>query len=340
MKDKNNNNFDNLKKQNHYLIIKKKENDNKRKATRKNIKILLLTKIEKLRNFISNQLYPSHFSCIFCGEEITKHNQYNTCEKCYKNLPFIKNKQICLICGSPIKSLAEICEHCYNKRPYYNFARAVFEFDSEISKLVQAFKYNNSKYLFKPLSFYMANIYKNNDFNCDFIVPVPLSKEKYTERGYNQSLLLAKQLSYRINIPIKENLVVKIRQTLSQTMLKSSERKINLENAYEVTNRKEIKNKTILIVDDVMTTGSTINTISKLLINYGAKEIQVLTLAKTNLYKTKKETQNKQFLNLIFDKLEKLEIKYKNKRLKRKELKTLNKQLKSIKEKYEKHIKE
>ena len=281
MKEKNNNNFDNLKKQNHHLIIKKKKNDNKRKETRKNIKILLLTKIEKLRNFISNQLYPSHFSCIFCGEEITKHNQYNTCEKCYKNLPFIKNKQICLICGSPIKSLAEICEHCYNKRPYYNFARTVFEFDSEISKLVQAFKYNNSKYLFKPLSFYMANIYKNNDFNCDFIVPVPLSKENYTERGYNQSLLIAEHLAKLTNKPLLEKSLIRVKDTDTQTNLTRKERNENLKDAFKVTKRKDIKDKNILLIDDVLTTGATVNNCCYKILNAGAKSVFVATVART-----------------------------------------------------------
>ena len=294
-----------------------------------NKKLILKSKLNKFKEWIIELIYPSNFSCIFCDEEISKLNKYNTCENCLKSLPIIKNQQYCAICGVPIKSVADICDYCFEKRPYFNIARAKFEYCDDVSKVIQNFKYNHAKYLFKPLAHFLADVYYENNFDCDYIIPTPLTKAKFKERGYNQAFLLAENLGKIINKPVRPDLVVKIRNTISQTMIKG----------LESPNRKEIRGKRILLIDDVMTTGSTLNTIAKLLKNYKAKEVMVITLARTNFYRAfaKRPFSLSHYIKIKYTKLKE---KYKFHRLKIKLKKELNLKIKNIKKSYQKHINE
>lgn len=253
-----------------------------------NVKMKSNIKIyEKYKSFsekILNILYPTDIKCIFCGDELSETTEACTCEKCLKNLPFIDNENICKFCGVPVKSLVSICEVCYEQMPTFKLARAPFEYTGNIKFIINRFKYNNGKYLAKPLSYFMAETYFQNKFNCDFMIFIPLTKEKLKKRGYNQAELLANELSKRINLDVKKDVILKVKNTLTQTKLTRFERKINLENAFKISNKNALKKKSILVVDDVFTTGTTTEHISKLLMKAGAKSVKILTLAHTNFY--------------------------------------------------------
>lgn len=239
-------------------------------------------------------LYPTNIKCIFCGDELSSISAFCTCEKCLKNLPFIDDNNICEICGMAITSLAKICDTCHEKKPAFKLARAPFEYTGLIRFIINRFKYYNEKYLAKPLSHFMHEIYLKNNYNCNLILFSPLTEEKQKSRGYNQAELLAVELAKFLNLEVKNNIIFKVKNTLTQTKLTKPERKINLENAFVVKNKKQIKNKSILLVDDVFTTGSTVNHISELLIKSGAKEVKILTLAHTNFYN--KSTEQEKFV--------------------------------------------
>ena len=247
-----------------------------------------------------NTMYPIGIKCIFCGYELSSKTDTCTCEKCQKILPFIDDKKICEICGNPIKSLAPICETCHEKKPSYIIARAPFEYTGKIKFIISRFKYNNEKYLAKPLSYFMAQVYLRNNYNCDLIIYSPLSNEKLKKRGFNQAELLANELSERLNLEVKKDIIIKVKNTITQTKLTQFERKINLKNAFTISNKKQIKNKSVLLIDDVFTTGTTVQHISTLLINSGAKEVKVLTLAHTNFY-NKQNHEPKKYLITNFD---------------------------------------
>lgn len=117
--------------------------------------------------------------------------------------------------------------------------------------------------------------------NYDYIIPIPLHKYRNRERGYNQSFLILKALAKKNkNIIIRNNILQKQRNIKPQSSLNKLERKNNIKNAYTITNKLEIKNKKILLFDDVFTTGSTTNECSRILKENGAKKIGVLTIAK------------------------------------------------------------
>ena len=115
----------------------------------------------------------------------------------------------------------------------------------------------------------------------DIIIPVSISKQRFKERGYNQTLLIAKELASNIEkLELKNDVLFKIKNTAPQSTLNKAERKSNLKGAYAVKNETVIKNKKVLILDDVYTTGSTAKECSKLLKSAGVKHIGVITIAK------------------------------------------------------------
>ena len=115
---------------------------------------------------------------------------------------------------------------------------------------------------------------------CDTIIPIPISKKRNKERGYNQSLLIAKELSKKLRIPVSSKCLYKIKNTIEQSKLNKSEREKNIQNVYELKNKEVLNNKTVLLIDDIYTTGNTVNEASKILKNANIKSIIVLVIAK------------------------------------------------------------
>lgn len=116
-------------------------------------------------------------------------------------------------------------------------------------------------------------------WETDFIIPVPLHPEKEKKRGFNQAGLLARELATRTQIKLVEDQLVKVRRTLAQTSLEAKGREKNLKGAFEVRNKEKIKDKIVLLVDDVFTTGSTLQACSLALRKAGALEVRALTVA-------------------------------------------------------------
>ena len=114
----------------------------------------------------------------------------------------------------------------------------------------------------------------------DIIIPVPISKKRKKERGYNQSLLIARKISSKEKIKLGDKVISKVKNNNTQSKLNKEERAENVKNVYKITSNKEIINKNILLIDDIYTTGATLNECSRMLKQAGAKKIDVLTIAK------------------------------------------------------------
>ncbi len=141
----------------------------------------------------------------------------------------------------------------------------------------------------RPLAKFLEKEYlliKDKIKPVDFIIPIPLSKERFKKRGYNQSELLACELSQLIDIPTNTEIVERIKNTETQTKLSFVERQENLNGAFKVTSRAKVKNKSFILIDDVLTTGSTVSHCAEVLKRAGAKAVYVLTVATTNSDKT------------------------------------------------------
>ena len=232
-------------------------------------------KLKKCLNF----LFPVNLTCNLCGREIFSGEHF--CEDCENQLP--KNDQIiCNHCGRKVLNAEEYCNSCKGRETHFEKARSVFDYKEPIKGLIYQLKYNGKRYLAQIFASRMAMLYITNYYNCDFAVSVPMSEQRLKVRKYNQAHLLAECLCEKIGIPFEDDLILKIVETERQTGLSASVRKQNLKGTFKITDKKRVKDKRILLVDDVMTTGATVECISELLIKGGAKEVLVLTVASVN----------------------------------------------------------
>lgn len=225
-----------------------------------------------------NTLYPDNFTCNFCGDEIFDGDDKATCENCKSNLPFCTGK-ICKKCGDIINNEATYCEMCKAEEKLFKFNRSIFLYDDKIANAIRDFKFDNAKYWNKCFAGYLFDAYKFYGYNCDVICYVPMHKKRQQMRGYNQSELLATRLGQLLNIPVSYENLVKAKDTKNQVDLNFKQRKENLKDAFEVLNKSEFKNKNILLIDDVYTTGSTLNNCTVALKKAGAKAVYCLTIA-------------------------------------------------------------
>ena len=234
--------------------------------------------ILKIKEYLSNIFYPKHIKCICCKSEIEKQNIYDMCDKCYKTLPLIKHN-FCTRCGLQFEKDGKgTCLNCKANNFSFTLARSSVTFDKHVVPIIHKFKYAKYKFLAEPLSHLLHDTLIQQNWNIDTICYVPLYEKREKDRGYNQSRELATELSKLTNLNIFHN-IVRIRNTPTQTSLSRRERQENVKDCFKVINSKDIKGLNILLIDDVFTTGSTSNEISKELIKAGANKIYVLTVA-------------------------------------------------------------
>lgn len=234
--------------------------------------------ISKIKQNLINTFYPKHIKCICCKDEIVTQNVYDLCENCYNNLPFIQT-HFCNRCGLQFEKDGNgVCLNCKTTNFYFELARSAVNFDGKIVNTIHKLKYARYKFLAEPLSYLLYDLYLLQNWKIDLICYVPLFEKRENERGYNQSRELATHISKLTNINICHD-IIRIRDTPTQTKLSRKERQENVKDCFKLLNPKQFKNLNILLVDDVFTTGSTTNEISKLLKHYGANKVYVLTVA-------------------------------------------------------------
>ncbi|HEY8390319.1 MAG TPA: ComF family protein [Clostridia bacterium] len=230
----------------------------------------------KIFRFFQKIFFPADFKCIICDKDIFSDSKYCLCNDC--KLEF-NDQNFCQKCGTVIDNMASFCEDCKKYKPHYNIARSVLIYEGNAQKLIRGYKYGNKKYLYKPLGEMMSDYFQKLNLNIDLIVPAPISQRRLKERGYNQSLLLAKVISQNHNIPLEINLLHKIKNTPYQARSTREERFSQVKGVFMASDDIDIKDKHILLIDDVMTTGATVDELSRLILKKGAKEVNVLVLA-------------------------------------------------------------
>ena len=241
---------------------------------------------KKVLGILSNLFFPEKIKCIFCGKDVPNFEEKPFCEHCQKTLPF-NNGHKCKVCDSEIMGEGTVCDFCKSKHKAFDNSCAVFKYEGIIRTTVLRFKSDNAKYLAKPMAALMERALPENMRDFDLIVPVPLSAKSLKKRGYNQSALLANEIAKIVGKPATTDLLVKNRETLPQKTLSFKERQANLNNAFHITRKADIKNKTILLIDDVMTTSATANICSNLLKKH-CKKVYVLVFARNTINFDKK----------------------------------------------------
>jgi ComF family protein len=199
------------------------------------------------------------------------------CPDCQARVPRI-HKPFCEKCGIPTKG-ADLCEKCKSNPPAYRMMRSWAVFDSPIQNGLHTMKYRRNIGLGEAIAMQTADFVHSLHWQLDVLIPVPLGKKRLKERGYNQVALVARPLAYQIGIRYEPDALWKTRETRSQVGLTISQRSENVQNAYQADSTV-VKDKSILIMDDVATTGSTISACTAALRSAGAQEVYVLTIAR------------------------------------------------------------
>jgi competence protein ComFC len=209
------------------------------------------------------------------------------CVDCLKKIVILGQKYTCPICGD-ISTRGKICIACQTNRPFFNQLRSWGIYTGVLKKAILKIKFNHGLGLTSYFINVCVEFIKAWEINIDIIVPIPLSKKRLHQRGYNQSALIAKPISNDMDILYKPSAVSRIKETIPQVGLTAKEREENVFDAFEC-NPSIVQNKSILLIDDVTTTGSTLNECSKALRNFGAKNIYCFTLARTPFAKNQFE---------------------------------------------------
>lgn len=206
------------------------------------------------------------------------------CSNCIGKIDFIK-APYCTSCGIGFSRnySSNICAYCLSNPPLFSQARSVFLYNENSKKLIQKFKFCDAIHPAKLYGQWMVSAGHDILPSIDLIVPVPLHRKRLFLRGYNQSSLLASVISNYTNIPVNHILLHRIKNTLPQSQLLSPHKRIlNVKRAFKIYHAEDIKNKTILLIDDVITTGATVTECTKILMQNHASSVHVLTLSMTS----------------------------------------------------------
>lgn len=223
-------------------------------------------------------ILPPH--CPICKKSLQ--SSHALCPECFAQIRFV-TEPLCVRCGRPFEFQVPeepLCGVCCTKEPLFKKARTAFVYDSFSRELILPFKHGDKTEFTPLLTTFLMRAGAELLSETDIILAVPLHKSRLIKRKYNQAGLLAKSLSEKAHKPYLSTVLVRKKATLSQGHMRREERKHNVAGAFEVKHANLIKHKRILLIDDVYTTGATLNECAKVLLKKGAKSVSYLTLAR------------------------------------------------------------
>ncbi|MBE5939375.1 MAG: ComF family protein [Lachnospiraceae bacterium] len=230
--------------------------------------------ISKIKNQVEGLLYPS--ACIVCGEE-TKGEL--VCTYCTDKVLLIKEPK-CMKCGKHIDDeYKEYCPDCLTASHLYRKGIGAFEYNEYLKETLYDLKYHGTKYVGRLMGKEIAKKYRHDilEWEADCIVPVPLHHKKERKRGYNQATIIAEAIGNELHIPVRDDILLRSVNTVPQKELSKEERIKNLENAF-IIRENVVKLEKIIIVDDIYTTGATIDRCAKVLLESGCKEVYYIAV--------------------------------------------------------------
>lgn len=224
---------------------------------------------------VVNLIYPRR--CPVCDDLVSLEDGL-ICKECVSKIKYIKTPR-CRKCGKQLYDESVMfCKDCENRKHNYDYGYALYDYRS-MNRSIYRFKYNKRSEYAK---YYAKDIYRHlgvelRGLDADALIPVPLHKSRENMRGYNQAELLAKELSKLTGIPCYSDLIKRVKNTVPQKELDDRERQNNLKKAFHITSDVVKLNKTI-VVDDIYTTGSTVDAVAKELRQHGVGKVYYLAL--------------------------------------------------------------
>lgn len=238
--------------------------------------------VRDIRDGLLDLIYPSDIYCISCNKPIEPGMPYSLCGDCIRLIPWA-NEYTCNCCGKLLTAWygSETCTDC--RRLAHSFVRGYTcaQYDGTIRELLLQFKYHEKGFLFLKLGEIMADRMALTDVNEDLIFPVPMYRRKEKKRGYNQAALLAAEVARYRGVTHRKDILLRREDTAPMHALTAIERRENMKQVFFIPPRKAalIKGKTVLLVDDIFTTGSTADACADTLLSGGADQVFVLTFA-------------------------------------------------------------
>lgn len=230
---------------------------------------------KRIQDGIRQLLAPTDIRCLSCGKDIFDETGF--CSDCAKDVVF-NNGKTCKRCGVAIDGAEDYCANCAFDKLYFDRAYSVFCYEGAVQKAILDMKFGNLGAYAKVFAKYLVFLAEKHGLEYDIVTFAPMSKKAKRRRRYNQAQLLAE---YFCDILGKNDLlveaIVKVKETEPQEQLSKTERKTNLVGAYEVN--AQVKGKRVLVIDDVKTTGATLNECAKVLKRAGATTVIALTVA-------------------------------------------------------------
>ena len=235
----------------------------------------LTRRLRRCLSTLLDLLYPPR--CPICDDLLPPGRLI--CPECLPKLSYVK-KPRCLICGKGISDATqEYCRDCRKKPHMYEQGRALFEYPS-VAMSMYRFKYGGRKeyarFYGKQIAYYLKEDIRK--WHAQALVPVPIHPQRKYKRGYNQAEALAEEIGFYLQIPVEKGLLKRVKNTQPQKLLDDRQRQNNLKNAFKI-GQNDVKWKSIIMIDDIYTTGSTIDHCARVLKQHGVEKIYYIAIA-------------------------------------------------------------
>ena len=239
--------------------------------------------VEKLEKIVATGLgliYPANIYCISCGRPIDDRFPYSLCPACAKKISWA-NENCCVLCGKSIEEDQELCRDCGTEERGFDKGVTVSNYGLVERELVHEFKYCDKSYFKDSLALLMEEKLEAEGLDFDCVLAVPMHRKKIRQRGYNQAELLAGEIGKIFRADYYKDALIRTQDTKPLSGMDYHMRKTTVENVFQVAEwvKNNIRDRDILLVDDILTTGSTASACSRVLKEAGAEKVYVLSFA-------------------------------------------------------------
>lgn len=235
---------------------------------------------------ILDLIFPPAIYCLNCGRPVDGRDLYSLCGDCLSEIKWANGK-LCRLCGKLLEDWYpdDICGECRNSQRSFDAGISCFQYSDMERSMIRDLKYHGKSYMARSFSEMIydkvRSVHEETEKPFDLIIPVPMYPAKEKKRGYNQAALLAKYTAKKLDIPFRNDILLRTKNTAPMNRLGIKERNDNLKGAFRMRygTQRFVKDSHILLVDDIYTTGATSQACSLILKQAGAKCITVLSLA-------------------------------------------------------------